>query len=164
MSKSEIKNGDVMKYSNQLQTETNYTNWVKTINGEWERRMKHSKSRYKKNEYYNEKEKITLHEKVIEDRTIHFYGDFIQFTVSKNGVFLNGQDDYKTITKMDVKCRVLDEDWKYNKNEWYSNGWKIGVDYTKEVINRYLDLTIKEIEDYKNKIKELENKIELFNQ
>ena len=53
------------------------------------------------------------------------------------------------------------EGWIEDK-EWYRDGWKIGVDYTKEVIDRYLDLSYTEIEKYRDKIKEIEKNIELF--
>jgi hypothetical protein len=156
MRKSEIKNGDVIN-NNQLKTEKKYTDWIKTTDGEWERRRKGSKTRYKINEFFNEKENITLYEKVIEDKSE--YIDWIEYRVSKNGVSLNNVNDDKMVFRTDLQT----EGWVEDK-EWYRDGWKIGVVYTKEVIDRYLILSMTEIEKYKNKIKELENKIELFNQ
>ena len=101
MSKN-VKNGDVMNNSNHLHTQTNYTDWVKTTNGEWERRMKGSKTRYKINKFFNEKENITLYEKVIEDRSPNGY-DIIEYRVSKNGVSLNNVNDINDDINVDFQ-------------------------------------------------------------
>ena len=150
-----------MNNSNHLHTEKNFTDWIKTNDGEWERKRKGSKQRYKINKFFNEKENLTIYEKVIEDKSQ--YIDWIEYRVSKNGVslnILNDINDRKIVFRWDLQT---EEGWVEDK-EWYRDGWKTGVDYTKEVIDRYLDLSNNEIEKYKNKIKEIESKIELFNQ
>ena len=151
---------DLVNKSNQLHTETNYTDWVKITDGEWKRRKKGSKRKYKINEFFNKKENITLYEKVIEDKSPYSFGDWVEYRVSKNGVSLNNVNDIND-DKVVWRSDLQPEGWIEDK-EWYRDGWKIGVDYTKEVIDRYLDLTYTEIEKYRDKIKEIEKNIELF--